>query len=138
MPSRLVQLLDTDIIRITPRSGEQPRRFVVVHISEEVTVRLMVGELEDRARFVVRAINEGKERHGTDKDNKSLMKDLEDDIELLSHLNYMIEWFGGEPENLPEEIGGIVGSPSGLLDLFGLKTARSTLISSDGAEVNAP
>jgi hypothetical protein len=119
MPSRLVQLLDTDIIRITPRSEEQPRTFVVVHISEEVTVRLMVGELEDRARFIVRAINEGKERLGTDKDNKSLMKDLEHDIELLSHLNYMIQWFGGEPENLLEEISGIVGPTSGLLDRFG-------------------
>ena len=119
MPSRLVQLLDTDIIRITPRSEEQPRTFVVVHISEEVTVRSMVGEFEDRARLIVRAINEGKERLGTDKDNKSLMKDLEHDIELLSHLNYMIQWFGGEPENLLEEISGIVGPTSGLLDRFG-------------------
>jgi hypothetical protein len=113
MPSRLVQLLDTDIICITPRSEEQPRRFVVVHISEEVIVRLMVGELKDQVRFIVRAIDQVKKELTTDEDNKILMEDLENDIELLSHLNYMIQWFGEGPENLPEEIGGIVGSASG-------------------------
>ena len=106
MSGRLIQVLGTDLISVEQRSGEQSNASVIVHVSEKDIIKLMVGELEEWERWAV-----------TDIWNKQLaikeggkewidVRELESDTELLGHLNYVIDFFGGEEQKIPEEASG--------------------------------
>jgi hypothetical protein len=94
MPSRLIQVQDNDLISVEQRADEQPKTALGVHLSEEIIVSLILGELEDLARWAVEEITA---KHIVMKDDKFRIdvwkEELESDTELLEHLNYVIKFF---------------------------------------------
>ena len=103
MSGRLIQVQGTDLISVEQRSGEQSNASVIVHVSEKDIIKLMVGELEEWARW---AVIEIWSKHLAIKEDKEIdVRELESDTKLLGHLNYVIDFFGGEEQKIPEEAG---------------------------------
>ena len=105
MPSRFVKVQATDLISLERKAEEELRPSVIVHVSEEIIDTLMVAELEDHARDAVENIKDINKRLSTNKTD-FLVRESEQETALLSHLNYMINFFGGEEQHLPEDIAG--------------------------------
>ena len=103
MSSRFLQVRAVDIFNSERKSEDVDDTHIIVHISEMVVHNIVVKELKDRAGTVVKDIARAEEEiseeaPGPHKD--FLMRDLEVYKELLTHLNYLRDFFG--EENPPE------------------------------------
>ncbi len=106
MGSRFVQVHAADLINSQPGDGDPTS--CIIHLSEEVIRSLVVKELEDSAIFAIESITRikkdlAKEDLSVER-TEFLMRDLDYEREILSHSNYLIHFYGGEQQHLPEDI----------------------------------